>query len=137
MTVIYIGMCADILHPGHLNIINEARKLKGEIVIGLLTDEAIASYKRVPYMTYDQRKIVVENIRGVKKVIKQTTLDYTENLEKIKPNFVLHGDDWKKGTQAQTRKKVVDTIAVWGGIVIDVPYTQGISSTEIIEKIKK
>ncbi len=137
MTVIYIGMCADILHPGHLNIINEGRKLKGDIIVGLLTDKAIASYKRIPYMNYKQRKIIVENIKGIKKVIKQSSLDYTDNLKKIKPDYVLHGDDWKKGIQAQTRNKVIEIISVWGGKVIDVPYTKGISSTQIINKIKK
>ena len=92
MTKIYIGMSADLLHPGHLNIINEARKIiendeNGEIIVGLLTDKAIASYKRLPYMDWEQRKIVIENVKGVTKVVPQETLDYIPNLLKYKPDL--------------------------------------------------
>lgn len=137
MTTIYIGMSADLLHPGHLNIINEARKIGGDIIVGLLTDRAIASYKRLPYMDYEQRKIVIENIKGVTKVIPQETLDYLPNLLKIKPDFVLHGDDWKTGVQATVRQRIVDAMAEWGGKVIDIPYTKGISSTQLNAVLKE
>ncbi len=137
MKKIYIGMSADLLHPGHLNIIEQARQIGGEIIIGLLTDKAIASYKRLPYMNYEQRKIIIENVKGISKVIPQDTLDYTANLEMLKPDYVIHGDDWKKGIQAQTRQKVIDTIAKWGGKVIDVPYTQGISSSQLNKVLKE
>ena len=86
MKSVYVGMCADIIHPGHLNIINEAKKY-GNVIIGLLTDEAIASYKRLPYLTYEQRKIIVENIKGVFRVEPQETLDYVPNLKRLKPDF--------------------------------------------------
>ena len=132
---VYIGMSADIIHPGHLNIIKGGAKL-GEVTIGLLTDEAVASYKRLPYLDYEQRKIIVENIKNVEKVIPQQTLDYVPNLLKEKPDFVVHGDDWKEGTQKETRQRVVDTLKDWGGKVIDLPYTQGISSTKLNEKMK-
>lgn len=139
---IYIGMSADLLHPGHLNIINEARKLLdskggGELIVGLLTDKAIASYKRLPYMTWEQRKVVVENVKGVTKVIPQETLDYVPNLLKIKPDYVLHGDDWKTGVQAKTRQRIVDVMSEWGGEVIDIPYTEGISSTKLNQVLKE
>ena len=98
---VYVGMSADLIHPGHLNIISEARKL-GEVIIGLLTDKAIASYKRLPYLTYIQRKTIVENIKGVHSVIPQETLDYVSNLRMTKPEFVVHGDDWKAGIQIET-----------------------------------
>lgn len=142
MIKIYIGMSADLLHPGHLNIINEARKLLdskggGELIVGLLTDKAIASYKRLPYMTWEQRKVVVENVKGVTKVIPQETLDYVPNLLKIKPNYVLHGDDWKTGVQAKTRQRIVDVMSEWGGEVIDIPYTEGISSTKLNQVLKE
>lgn len=137
MKKIYIGMSADLLHPGHLNIIEEARKLGGDIIIGLLTDKAIASYKRLPYMSYEQRKVVIENVKGVKEVIPQETLDYVPNLLKIKPDYVLHGDDWKEGVQAQTRQRVIDAMQEWGGVVIDVPYTKGISSTQLNNVLKE
>lgn len=134
--IVYVGMSADIIHPGHLNIIKEASKL-GKVIVGVLTDAAIASYKRLPYLTYDQRSIVVSNLKGVDEVIPQTTLDYVPNLEKIKPDFVVHGDDWKEGVQKQTRQRVIDCISKWGGRVIDVPYTKGISSTQLNTKLKE
>jgi phosphoenolpyruvate mutase len=136
MKKVYVGMSADLVHPGHLNILNEARKL-GDVTVGLLTDEAIASYKRLPYMTYEQRKIVVENIKGVDLVIPQTTLDYVPNLIALKPDFVVHGDDWKEGVQQKTRQRVIDILAEWGGKLIDVPYTKGISSTQLTSSIKE
>lgn len=132
---VYIGMSADIIHPGHLNIIKEGSKL-GVVTIGILTDEAIASYKRLPYLDFEQRKLILENIKNVEKVIPQNTLDYVPNLLLEKPDFVLHGDDWKEGIQKTTRQRVIDTIKEWGGEVIDVPYTHGISSTKLTDKIK-
>lgn len=142
MIKIYIGMSADLLHPGHLNIINEARKLLdsnggGEIIVGLLTDKAIASYKRLPYMNWEQRKTVIENVKGVSQVIAQETLDYVPNLLKIKPDYVLHGDDWKTGVQSKTRKRIIDVMNEWGGKVIDIPYTEGISSTKLNKVLKE
>lgn len=133
--IVYIAMSADILHPGHLNIIKEGQKL-GKIVIGLLTDEAIASYKRLPYMNYEQRREIIRNIKGVGKVIPQTTLDYRPNLLKLKPAYVIHGNDWRDGIQQQTRQQVIDTIAKWGGILIEPDYTEGISSTILNHKLK-
>ena len=132
---VYIGMSADIIHPGHLNIIKEGLKL-GKLTVGVLTDEAIASYKRLPYLNFDQRKLIIESIKGVEKVIPQKTLDYVPNLLKIKPDFVVHGDDWKEGIQKETRNRVIETISKWGGEVIDIPYTQGISSTKLNDKLK-
>lgn len=134
--IVYIGMSADLVHPGHLNIINTGKKL-GKVIIGLLTDEAIASYKRVPYLSFEQRKIVIENIAGVSEVVPQYTLDYTNNLNKIKPDFVVHGDDWKTGVQQTTRQQVIETLKQWGGELVEVPYTGGISSTAIHQTIKE
>ena len=134
MTKVYVGMSADLLHPGHLNIIQHAREYAGhdgEVIVGLLTDKAIASYKRLPYMSYEQRKIVVENVKGVTRVIPQETLSYVSNLQQEKPDIVVHGDDWKTGVQAETRQQIIDLMKTWGGCVIDIPYTQGISSTSL------
>lgn len=135
MKKVYVGMSADIIHPGHLNIIKEGVKL-GAVTVGILTDEAIASYKRLPYLDFEQRKMIVENLKGVEKVIPQHTLDYVPNLLIEQPDFVVHGDDWKEGVQKITRQRVIDTISEWGGKVIDIPYTQGISSTKLNEKMK-
>jgi phosphoenolpyruvate phosphomutase / 2-hydroxyethylphosphonate cytidylyltransferase len=136
MKKVYIGMSIDLIHPGHINVIKEASKL-GKVTVGLLTDEAIASYKRLPYLTYDQRKTVVEYIKGVDDVMTQHTLDYTDNLNKMKPDYVVHGDDWRVGSQASVRKKVIDTLKEWGGELVEIPYTEGISSTQIHENLEK
>lgn len=133
---VYIGMSADLVHPGHLNIIQEAKKL-GEVTVGLLTDEAIASYKRLPHMEFKYRRQVVENIKGVKEVIAQNTLDYTPNLMKLKPDYVVHGDDWKEGVQKKTREKVINTLSEWGGELVEIPYTKGISSTQLNNALKE
>lgn len=136
MATVYCGMSADLIHHGHLNIIHEAMKL-GEVTVGVLTDEAIASYKRLPYLTYEQRAEIVSNIKGVAKVVPQTTLDYVPNLEKLKPDYVLHGDDWLHGVQKETRQRVIDCISKWGGKVIDIPYTPGISSTALNAEVRE
>ena len=133
---IYVGMVADLIHPGHINILKAASK-HGEVTVGLLSDKAAASYKALPIMNYEKRKIVIENIKGVKNVIVQDTLDYRPNLERIKPDIVVHGDDWKEGVQAKTRKQVIDTLVQWGGKLVEVEYTDGISSSSIKETIKK
>jgi phosphoenolpyruvate phosphomutase / 2-hydroxyethylphosphonate cytidylyltransferase len=127
---VYVGMSADLIHPGHLNIIKIAREL-GSITVGLLTDEAIASYKRLPFMSFEQRKAIVENIKGVERVIPQTSLDYVPNLRMLKPDYVVHGDDWKTGIQKETRQRVLDALLEWGGELIEPPYTPGISSTKL------
>ncbi len=132
---VYIGMSADLIHPGHINIIAAGRKI-GKVTIGLLTDAAIASYKRIPYLSYEQRKIIIENIKGVHEVVAQETLDYTPNLLLLKPDYVVHGDDWKTGVQAATRQAVIDTLQQWKGELIEIPYTSNISSTAIQKKLR-
>tara|TARA_B100001057_G_scaffold469895_1_gene530672 strand:- start:2323 stop:3642 length:1320 start_codon:yes stop_codon:yes gene_type:complete len=129
---VYVAMSADIIHKGHLNIINNAKKY-GDITLGLLTDRAIASYKRVPLMNFSERKKIISSIKGVDKVIPQNTLDYVPNLIMLKPDYVIHGDDWKNGVQKKTRDRVVNVLKKWGGKLIEIPYTDGISSTKLIE----
>jgi len=133
--IVYIGLSADLIHQGHLNIIAEGRTL-GKVIIGLLTDEAIASYKRLPLIAFDERKIIVENIKGVEKVVPQTTLDYVPNLKELKPDYVVHGDDWKTGVQKEVRQRVLDTLAEWGGELVEPRYTEGVSSTDLIAAVK-
>lgn len=132
---VYVGMSADLVHPGHMNILKVAATY-GDVTVGLLTDKAIASYKRLPYMSYEQRKNVIENIKGVTAVVAQETLDYRPNLELIKPDFVVHGDDWKEGVQSRTRQQVIDCLAQWNGKLIEVEYTAGISSTKLNNSLK-
>jgi len=132
---VYVGMSADLVHPGHINLIKNAATL-GQVTVGLLTDKAIASYKRLPFMAYEQRKTVIESLRDVTAVVPQHTLDYSDNLIALKPDFVVHGDDWKTGVQSQTRQKVIDTLAGWGGKLVEFPYTEGISSTQLNSELK-
>lgn len=133
---VYVAMSADLVHPGHLNIINRASKL-GRLIIGLLTDNAIASYKRVPVMEYRDRLKIISSLKGVSNVIKQDTHDYTNNLRKIKPDFVVHGDDWKQGIQLNVRNKVIKELKKWGGKLVEFPYTKGISSSKLISLYKE
>ena len=133
---VYVGMGVDIIHPGHLNILNKAHEL-GEVTVGVLTDEAMASYKRLPFMKYEQRAEIVSNLKQVSNVVPQKTLDYTSNLISLKPDFVVHGDDWKEGIQKSTRDNVEKTLKKWGGKIVDVPYTKGISSTNLNNMLKE
>ena len=132
--IVYVGLSADIIHEGHINILKIAKKY-GDVTVGLLTDEAIASYKNIPYLDYERRKIIIKNIKYVNKVIPQTTLDYVSNLNLLKPNFVVHGNDWKTGIQKKTRERVVKTLKKWSGRLIEPNYTKNISSTLIKSKI--
>lgn len=132
---VYLGMIADIMHPGLINIINEAAKY-GDVIIGLLTDKAIASHKRLPVLTYEQRKEVVENIKGVTEVVPQDEWSYVNNLRAIKPDYIIHGDDWKEGSEKKLRMEVFEVMNELGGKVIEVPYTQGINSSKLAEDIE-
>jgi len=132
----YVGMSADIVHPGHLNILSEAAKL-GPVVVGLLTDEAIASYKRLPYMTFDERLAVVSALKDVTEVVPQETLDYVPNLIRLRPKYVVHGDDWKEGVQSKTRDRVIETLKEWDGTLVEPSYTDGISSTRVHNAMKE
>lgn len=136
MKTVYVAMSADLIHPGHLNIIKTAAQY-GCVVVGVLTDQAIASYKRLPYMTFEQRKLIVENLKGVDRVIPQETLDYVPNLRMLKPDYVVHGDDWKEGVQRETRQRVIDVLAEWGGKLIEPSYTPGISSTQLNKALRE
>ena len=136
MKSVYVGMSADLVHPGHINILKTAQDL-GDVIVGLLTDEAIVGYKRLPFMSYEHRKEVIENIKGVVRVVPQTTLDYVSNLESLKPDFVVHGDDWKEGVQQNTRTRVIEALSKWGGKLVEVPYTKDISSTALHAAMKE
>ena len=128
---VYLALAVDFLHEGHLNILNKASKL-GEVYIGLLTDEAIMGYKKFPNLDYQERKKLLKGFSFIKKIIPQETLDYTKNLDLLKPSYVVHGDDWKKGIQKNIRKKVINQLKKWSGKLIEVKYTKNIS----LEKFK-
>lgn len=133
--VVYLGMTADIMHPGLINIIKEATKY-GDVLIGLLTDKAIASHKRLPHLSYEQREEVVVNIKGVSRVVPQEEWSYVPNLLKYKPDYIIHGDDWASGPLKQIREDVFRVMQEIGGEVIEIPYTKGINSSGLDKDIK-
>lgn len=132
MKQVYLGITGDIIHPGIINIINEGARL-GELTVGLLTDSAIASHKRLPYLTYEQRETVVGNIKGVARVVPQEDWSYVPNLRKYKPDYIIHGDDWKSNYLSRIRDEVFEVMKEWGGQVVEIPYTQGINSSSLAE----
>tara|TARA_R110002126_G_scaffold115823_1_gene254575 strand:- start:57 stop:1028 length:972 start_codon:yes stop_codon:yes gene_type:complete len=134
--VVYVGMAADIIHRGHINLLKEASKY-GYVVVGLLTDEAIKSYKRQPVISYEDRYEVMTSLKMVGHVVEQTSQYWEENIRSIKPTHVIHGDDWKQGTMNSIRDNVIKTLQEIGGTLVEVPYTQGISTTDIINRCVK
>jgi len=128
--IVYVPLAVDILHSGHLNIINRAKKY-GKVVIGLLSDNAVAEYKSIPSLEYEERYKIVKNLKNVHKIIKQDTWDYSQVLNSLKPDFFVHGDDWKKGIQKKTRQKVIRLLKKNKGKLIEIPYTKNISSSSI------
>ena len=131
---VYLGMIGDIMHPGLINIINEGAKY-GDVMIGLFTDKAIATHKRLPYLTYEQRKNVIENIKGVSSIVPQDEWSYVPNLLKYKPDYIIHGDDWLQGPDKYIRDEVFKVMEKLGGEVIEIPYTKGISASSLKEEI--
>ncbi len=126
----YIAISSDILHRGHLNIIEKAAAL-GEVTVGLLTDSAIATYKRAPLLDWDTRKTTLANMRQVARVVPQDTLSYAQNIREYKPDYVVHGDDWRTGIQSIIRAEVVTLLAEYGGELVEVPHTEGVSGTDL------
>lgn len=129
---VYLCFSTDIIHGGHIAILRRAAKL-GKLLIGLMTDEAVATYKRFPILSYDERHKIIENIKGVSKIVEQTTLSYVPNLLKYKPDIVVHGDEWKEGIQAPVRQEVIDTLKTYGGQLIEFPYSDN-EEYKILEK---
>lgn len=136
MKKVYLAMGTDIIHHGHINVIEKAREL-GEVTVGVLTDEVIASYKKYPLLSYEARKRIVENIKGVEHVVKRDELDYTPYLRELKPDYVVHGDDWRTGPQRKVRERVIETLKEWGGELVEVEYTQDVSLDQLDDKIQR
>ena len=131
--IVYIGLSADVLHHGHINLINHAKKY-GRVIVGLLSDNAISTKKRIPLLNFSQRKKIIENINGVSKVVVQNEWDYTKNIIKIKPNYMVHGDDWIFGNEKKLRIETIKALKV-GGKLIEIPHTKNISSHSLKERM--
>ena len=133
--IVYMCFSTDIIHSGHIAIIKKATKL-GKLVVGVLTDEAVESYKRYPILPFEERKMLMENICGVYKVIEQKTLSYKDVLAELKPDYVVHGDDWKSGFQKEIREEVVEVLAQYGGRLVEYPYSRD-SKYDEIERLSR
>ncbi len=128
MKKVYVGMSADVFHHGHVNIIKEARKY-GDVIVGLLNDKAVSDHKRLPYLNWENRKKIIENIKGVTKVFEQSEWDYAPSIIKYKPDFMVHGTDWLTGPLAPYRDLAIKALESYGGKLIEIEYTKDVSST--------
>ena len=131
---VYIALSVDVLHHGHINLINHAKKY-GKVIAGLLTDSAISSQKRLPLLNFSQRKKILENISGISKVVAQSEWEYSKNILKIKPNYMVHGDDWKFGNDKNLRNGTIKALKKIGGKLIEIPHTKNISSHSLKERM--
>lgn len=120
--IIYMCFSTDMIHSGHISIIKKAARL-GKLTVGVLSDEAIARYKRFPLLPFEERKKLFENIKGVSRVLEQKTLSYADNLKMLKPEYVVHGDDWKQGFQVPIRNEVIALLNEYGGKLAEFPYS--------------
>jgi phosphoenolpyruvate phosphomutase len=136
MSKVYVSLIADLIHAGHINILKEAAKL-GDVTVGLLTLEACGELNDIPYLDYDKRKEVVENLSMVKEVIEQKSASYKENLLALKPDFVVHGDDWKNSSQKKYREEVIELLNEFGGELVEISYSSDISDMHIKEQMSK
>ena len=130
MKKVYVGMSADVFHHGHVNIIKEARKY-GDVIVGLLNDKAVSDHKRLPYLNWENRKKIIENIKGVTKVFEQSEWDYAPSILKYKPDFMVHGTDWLTGPLAPYRDLAIKALESYGGKLIEIEYTKDVSSTSL------
>lgn len=135
MSTVYLSFSTDIIHGGHIDIIRKAGEL-GDVIIGLLTDEAVASYKRFPLLSYEERYHIISNISGVSRVVPQNTLSYVDNIRKYKPDYLVHGDDWRQGVQANVREEAVRTLQEYGGKLVEFPYSNK-KEYEALESAKR
>ena len=136
MKKVYISLIADLLHAGHIKVLKEAEKY-GEVTVGLLTSTAINELGDVAYLKYNQRLEVLQTLSIVKDVIQQETASYKENLIKLKPDYVVHGDDWIYGYQSKYRKEVIDTLSEWSGELIEIPYSSDISDKNLKNQLMR
>ncbi len=127
---VYMCFSTEYIHSGHMAIINKAKRL-GRLIIGILSDESVSSYKRYPLIPFEERKALVENIAGVERVVVQNTLSYAENLRSLKPNYVVHGNDWCEGFQKPIRQEVCEVLSEYGGKLVEYPYSNSSKYKEL------
>ena len=132
--MVYVPLAVDILHSGHIKILEHSKKY-GKVIVGLLTDSAIGEYKQLPLLNYEERYKIISSIKFIDKIVPQETWDYSKNIVKYKPDFFIHGDDWKNGIQKKYRQKVILFLKKNNGKLIEIPFTKKISSEEIENKL--
>lgn len=137
MKKIYACFCTDVIHEGHLNIIEQAKQY-GEVIAGVLSDQAMIKYNRFPIVSFEERKRMLEEIPGISEVVVQKEVMYEETLKKLRPDYVIHGDNWKSGPMEVIRNNVIETLKEWGGELIEIPYTynERVSNIEVLMKEK-
>lgn len=133
---VYMCMSTDVIHGGHIAIINKAKKL-GKLIIGVLSDEAVSSYKRFPLVPFEERKKLYQNLEGIYKVVEQKDLSYKDNLKKYKPDYVVHGDNWKSGYQKPIRSEVIEILASYGGKLVEYPYSKDQKYLDIDDMMRR
>jgi len=133
---VYVSLIADLIHAGHINILKEAAKL-GEVTVGLLTLKACGELNDIPYLEYESRKEVLENLAMISEVIPQESASYKNNLESLKPDYVVHGDDWNYSGQKKYRVEVIELLKQWGGELVEVPYSKNINDLQIKDQMRK
>ena len=133
----YLGMVGDLFHAGHLNVLQLAKVYCQLVVVGVLTDDAVSSYKRTPVINFEERSRIINGTELVDIVISQKKLSYHENLSLVRPNYLFHGKDWRTGIQSTVREEALQTLKPFGGVLIEPDPYEGISTTELIHRIKE
>ena len=129
MSTVYTCFCTDVIHEGHLNILEKARSL-GSVTIGALSDKALIRYNKFPTLSQEERVKLYEKIEGVEKVVIQDDMLYDDIIPDLKPDYVVHGDNWLQGPESSIRAHVEELLSEYGGKIVDVPYTYN-------EKVRK
>lgn len=137
VSLAYVGVCADLLHIGHISLLKQARMHCQLVVVGVLEDDQVAAYKRTTVTPLAQRLALLNQIDLVDVVMPQYSHSYKENISLVQPDLVVHGDDWCDGPQAWVRKEVIDALANYGGRMLEVPRYSGVSTSAIIAEIQR
>ncbi len=120
---VYACFCTDIIHEGHLNIIREAGRYGEEVIAGVLSDAAMIRYNRFPTVSFEERKRMLEEISGVDRVVVQQDVMYEQMIKELRPDYVIHGDNWVEGPMRAIRENVIESLKKWGGELLEIPYT--------------
>ena len=135
MKTVYMCFSTDIIHSGHINIIQKAAQL-GRVVAGVLCDRCVAIYEKYPLLPEQERVKILENITGIDRVVVQNDIYYDEVIRKLRPDYVVHGDNWRTGYQKPVRERVIETLKEWGGELVEFPYTSNETLATISQSLE-